>query len=272
MLATRLGVCGYGTVGSAIGSRAKEVGFEVSLHDPAVRGSVPLVQLASCDAIVIAVPTPARSDGQLDMTSVSGVVRELDTLSYQGLIIISSTLQPGTYRKLSERHPRMELAVVPEFLRAATRHRDVRSPSRVVIGATKQSTGAKVRMIYAQLAPHAPSVVTSPEIAELTKLACNAFLALKVVFANEVESACRMAAIDWRSVSRLMGMDPRIGASHLQVTPTRGFAGHCLPKDTQALVAWSNRLGADQQLIATAIRLNSRHRLRTADAASDGTR
>lgn len=230
-----LGFVGYGTVGSTIGARARAVGLAVRFHDPRVDGSVELPALVEwADVLFICLPTPVGSDGRLDVSLVEDAVAAIPSTD----IVVVSTVNPGTIASIAARHPRSRIAHVPEFLRSAHAAEDFESASRVVIGCADPVLADLLARLYTRFAPSARIVKTDPLTAEIAKLASNAFLAMKVVFANEVAAGCRNAGVSWEAVATILSLDPRIGDSHLSVMPEGGFDGHCLPKDTMALETW----------------------------------
>jgi UDPglucose 6-dehydrogenase len=95
-------------------------------------------------------------------------------------------------------------------------------------------------------------------IAELGKLALNAFLATKVTFANVLAQVCDgfpLADVD--GVTSLLAWDRRIGGAYL--TGATGFGGPCLPRDTAALAALAREVGADSALADAALASNAAH-------------
>jgi UDPglucose 6-dehydrogenase len=99
-----------------------------------------------------------------------------------------------------------------------------------------------------------PIVFTSPETAELSKYASNAFLAMKVTFINGIADLCESCGADINDVALAMGLDSRIGNKFLQAGP--GYGGSCFPKDTSALADFSHKKGVDLPLIKETIRSN----------------
>jgi UDP-glucose 6-dehydrogenase len=93
----------------------------------------------------------------------------------------------------------------------------------------------------------------------------NAFLATKVAFANQFYDLARAAGVDYEDVRRLFLLDERVGASHTEVHPERGFGGRCLPKDMKSIVAWA-RPRADATLLEDVLEYNDRLRERAAGA------
>jgi UDPglucose 6-dehydrogenase len=102
---------------------------------------------------------------------------------------------------------------------------------------------------------NAPSVVMTPESAEIAKYASNAFLATKLSFVNAVATLCEQTGGEIDDVTRAMGLDPRIGPQFLNPGP--GWGGSCFPKDTSALVRTAEAVGIDFRLLREVIETNN---------------
>ena len=134
-------------------------------------------------------------------------------------------------------------------------------PNRVVIGADNEQAAAIVKDIYRPLyLNETPFVVTSLETAELIKYACNAFLATKISFINEMANLCEQVGADIHHVARAMGLDKRISPRFLHPGP--GFGGSCFPKDLVVLANTGRRLGVPQKLAETVLEVNQGQRKR----------
>lgn len=219
--------------------------------------------------VFIAVGTPDLPDGAPDLTQVDSVVADLaECMDAYKVVVTKSTVPVGTARRIQrllrekQRRP-VEFDVVsnPEFLREGSAVEDFMRPSRVVIGAESEKAVAIVKEIYRPIARNeTPFVMTSLETAELIKYACNAFLATKVSFINEMADLCEKVGADVHHLARAMGLDERIGPRFLNPGP--GFGGSCFPKDLVALARTGRRLDAPQRLAETVIEINRRQRER----------
>lgn len=249
---TTIGVIGFGIVGSTVAARAAQVGFRVLHNDPASRRSTTVGTIVErADAIFVAVPTPLSRSGELD----TSIVRDVVGQTARGrLIVLNSTLYPGTFASLRSEHPAARLAYVPEFLRARSALADFTSPARVVIAGDDPEVRAEVAGLYKTLAPSRPIVFAPALVAEIAKLASNAFLATKVIFASEIMQSAGDA---WDEVTEILSMDARIGPSHLEVDGM-GFGGACLPKDTVALATWLRKNGSRAQVLRSVLMANTR--------------
>ena len=169
-------------------------------------------------------------------------------------IVIRSTLVPGTMARLEtlarEIDPNVELAYNPEFTREGSAVRDFITPDRTVVGLTRPvelSHAAEVlARTYAPL--NAPFVVTEAASAELIKIGANAFLALKVGYANEMARLAAATGADITKVLATIGLDHRIGRDFL--APGPGFGGSCLPSQARALPRVATDFGVDVPIIA----------------------
>lgn len=98
---------------------------------------------------------------------------------------------------------------------------------------------------------------TDAKTAEMSKYMDNAFLALKVVFCNEMYDMAEACDVNYDELREIWLADPRIGSSHTFVHENnRGFGGHCYPKDTQALLSHAKKLGVDLSVLEAAINKN----------------
>jgi UDPglucose 6-dehydrogenase len=257
-----IGIVGLGHVGRALAS-ALAPRFRVMHCDPALAGSLEAAQLArGCAVVFVCVPTPAGAAGAADISIVQDVVAQLAHASGANppLVVIKSTVPPGTTQALAQQHAALPLVVCPEFLRQHAAASDLAEATRIVVGlpapAPPTATMDRLRPVWQALSPRAEVVVTDAATAELAKYATNAFLALKVTFANQMADACTVLGIDYDAFAQVLALDPRIGASHLAVPghdAQRGFGGPCLPKDLRALLAV---LGPQLPLLDAVARLN----------------
>lgn len=197
--------------------------------------------LVGCDAVFVCVPTPSGSDGSADLSAVDAAVDRLVSVLRPGsVVVLKSTVPVGTTRRVAQRVQPAGLRAVsnPEFLRESHAVYDFRNPDRVVIGANDSAAADLIDRVYGGLAQ---TLRMSPESAELAKYASNAFLAVKISYANSLAQLCARVGADVADVTRCMGADARIGSHFLQPGP--GWGGSCLPKDTAAIVHASREAG-----------------------------
>jgi UDPglucose 6-dehydrogenase len=207
--------------------------------------------LRDIDVVFIAVNTPTKPDGSQDLSQVlsalSSLAKVLKGVDYDYKVVtVKSTVLPGTTRWLA-RYAREALGLPvpdrvgfvhsPEFLRTTRTLDDVLKPFRVVVGGIDGRSSNYVanlfRELYRRVGYEPPIYVVSPEEAELIKYASNTFLALKVAYANFIGLVCReIKDCDAWRVMEVVGLDPRIGKSHIM--PGMPYGGPCLVKDVLA--------------------------------------
>lgn len=263
-----VGIVGLGHVGQALAA-ALAPAFAVLHCDPARPGSQSAATLAhQCAVIFVCVPTPCTASGAADVSIVQDVVAQIAQAARAAptapLVVIKSTVPPGTTQALARRHAPLDIVVSPEFLRQHAAVQDLAQATRIVVGVPEPAPPTQVldalQPVWRALSPQAQVVLTDAAMAELAKYATNAFLALKVSFANQMADACGELGVDYAGFAQVLALDPRIGASHLAVPGPdgqRGFGGPCLPKDLAALLAL---LGPQLPLLQAVARLNSAQR------------
>lgn len=220
---------------------------------------------------LIAVGTPSRLDGSVDLDDVLGVSeqigRTIRKLTRFPTVALRSTVPPGTtanavipaLERASGKKAGRDFGVAfhPEFLREGTSVRDFFHPTRTVIGRRETVSS---RALQALLKPiRAPVILTSFETAEMVKYADNSFHALKVSFANEIGSLCQELGTDAQQVMRIFVQDRRLNISPLYFRPGFAFGGPCLPKDVRGLCALARKTGIETPLIKAILPSNSEH-------------
>jgi UDPglucose 6-dehydrogenase len=140
----------------------------------------------------------------------------------------------------------------PEFLREGSAIQDTLHPDRIVIGAPNQIVAMKILELYAPL--ERPMIITDVASAEMIKYASNAFLAMKISFANAVANICDEVEADITQVVKGMGLDHRIG--HAFLNAGLGYGGSCFPKDSSSLLHTARSVGYEFPLLAATIETN----------------
>jgi len=222
-----------------------------------------------CQVIFIAVPTPSKDDGDVDLSYVFNVVETIaNVIKDFKVIVTKSTVPVGTGEKiinmLLEKGVKRELYEIvsnPEFLREGSAVGDFMRPDRVVIGTESEKALEIMRDIYRPLyLIETPIVATDIKTAEMIKYASNAFLATKISFINEIADICENVGADVQVVAKAMGLDGRISQKFLHAGP--GFGGSCFPKDTLALTKIAERAGTRARIVEAVIEVNRLQRRR----------
>jgi UDPglucose 6-dehydrogenase len=215
------------------------------------------------DVVFICVGTPARASGEANLSAVEQSAREVARAAIGPLLVVEkSTVPAGTATRLQvtlrRERPDMPLDVAsnPEFLREGKAVEDTLSPDRILVGAQTDSAFKTMRDVYAPLLDKGCRLIeTDIATAELSKHACNAFLALKISYANALARMCELAGADILAVTEVMGTDPRIGKAFLGAG--LGYGGYCFPKDVQAFERLAAGLGYQFPLLTEISRINN---------------
>jgi UDPglucose 6-dehydrogenase len=216
--------------------------------------------------IFIAVPTPPLPDGDVDLSFVEKVAREIaDVLTDYRVIVDKSTVPVKTGEKVAEsikrynRHgAKFDVVSNPEFLREGCAVADLMHPDRIVIGAQSEQAIDLMKKVYEPFM--APILVTDISSAELIKHCANSFLALKISYINAVSGICEASGADVEKVADGIGMDHRIGRDFLNAGI--GYGGSCFPKDIAAFIAISDQLGTPFNLLREVQHINEGQKAR----------
>lgn len=251
---TTIGIIGVGTVGKALASYFQGKGTTPLLYDPPKQiGS--LEELDRADVVFICVPTPSTKEGVVDLSFVEEACRNIGG---QKVVVLKSTVLPGTTARLQEAYPHHQFLFNPEFLQESRPLEDMLHPSRQIVGYTEKSRGMAQQVL--EMLPSAPLArVIRAEEAEMVKYFGNTYLALKVIFANQFADLCERLGIDYEMVRECAGADPRIGQGHLNVRHSgyRGYGGKCFPKDMRAFIRFAREKGLELRLHEAAESLNA---------------
>lgn len=220
------------------------------------------------DVSLICVGTPSNDNGSLKLQYVENVCREIGAAlaSKQDyhVVVVRSTVLPGTVEEklipLLEEHSGRRAGVDfgvctnPEFLRESSAINDYLHPSIIVIGELDQASGNIVQKLYKSI--DAPVFRTTIRTAQMVKYACNAFHALKVVFANEMGNVCKANGIDGQEVMEIFCQDKQLNISPTYLKPGFAFGGSCLPKDLRALLYRAKEVDVDCSLLGAVLSSN----------------
>ncbi|HTV73574.1 MAG TPA: UDP-glucose/GDP-mannose dehydrogenase family protein [Candidatus Acidoferrales bacterium] len=221
----------------------------------------------SSEIVIIAVGTPSRDDGSADLSALDAAFNALSGVHFASwpTIVVRSTVPPGTCDRFAPFVEQWgELVFAPEFLREGSAVRDFLNPSRIVVGARMSSIALPYVRLFEAL--RKPVVFTSLCNAELVKCCSNAFLAMKITYANEVANLCDALGANADDVLRGMGYDPRIGADFLR--PGIGFGGPCFEKDVKSIRHVAVQMQTSHELFSATLRVNEQQPLRVVDSLS----
>lgn len=248
--------------------------------------------VAASEVIFIAVGTPPLPNGEANLSyleaAAKSIGRAIDSSRYR-VIINKSTVPVGSGNLVEalvregvrEAHPELDreikfdVASNPEFLREGRALTDSLFPDRIVLGASSPQAFELLTRMYEPLVaqefdappfltrpPHVtriPIIKTTLQSAEMIKYASNAFLALKIGFANEMSGICERVGADVTEVMRGIGLDSRIGPQFLNAG--LGWGGSCFGKDTQSLLHTAIEYGLQARLLESSLAVNYAQRM-----------
>ena len=250
-----IGIVGQGFVGSAIREGLKD-SFTIETYDKFSQEKSTcssLVELCEKTFIIfLCLPTPMRKDGSCDLSILKSVIEEIDSIaSGDHILVIKSTVPPGTTSKLNEAYNNIKLVFSPEFLTEANSFEDFKNQNRVIVGGPRPASTI-VKNLFRVAFPKIDIIKTGSNTAEMVKYFANCFLATKVSFANEIRQICEQVDIDYDKVVEYSLYDKRIGKTHLSSPGPDGklgFGGSCFPKDINALIYFATNVGVDPAVL-----------------------
>lgn len=230
--------------------KANRVSFSASIKEGVEKSLV----------IFICVGTPPRPNGEADLSFVEKVARDIaHNMSSYRLIVEKSTVPVETGKwvehtiKLNVRKKiKFDVASNPEFLREGSAIHDFLYPDRIVIGVQSKRAEQILSELYKGIKREI--VVTDIKSAELIKHASNSFLATKISFINSVANICERTGADIVKVAHGIGLDSRIGRHFLD--SGIGYGGSCFPKDVDAFIHISGKLGYDFGILKAVRKVN----------------
>jgi UDPglucose 6-dehydrogenase len=230
----KIGFIGQGWIGRNYADDFENRGYSVVRYSLDAAHLANRGDIALCDIVFIAVPTPT-SPGGFNVNSVRDV---LPLVGKGKIAVVKSTLEPGTTEALQHEFPDVFLMHSPEFLVEKTAAHNAAHPDRNIIGIPKQTTDflEKAKLVLSVL-PKAPfETIMKSGDAEFVKYAGNCFLFTKVIYMNILYDLIQKMNGDWESIRNAFVHDPRIGESHTQPVNDggRGAGGHCFIKDFEA--------------------------------------
>ena len=259
----RVLVIGHGFVGSALETSFHEE-VEKKIVDPKYNTKVQDFASFNPHLVFICVPTPSKSDGSIDTSILEKVTKECIDLYPKSIITIKSTCLPNILKDLQNLSKRV--IHNPEFLTEKNAVDDFISSSFQIFGGNKENCVYVSDFLknYTKC-KFVESHYVSIEVASLIKYTINSFLAIKVVFFNQIKEIFETLELEneYENFTNGVRLDERIGSSHMKVPGPDGrvgFGGACFPKDTKAFVHFFNENKAHFSILEDAIKVNDKIR------------
>ena len=264
----RVGVVGVGVVGSAAYAHFKNIGtVEVVGYDKyrdGLNSDTQFDMLLTCDLLMLCLPTLYSHElEQYDKSAIHEVCGKLNEKRYEGVVVVKSTVEPGTTETLTRLYEHLHLFHNPEFLTARTHVQDFAEQPHVVVGSPTRHNSRKFKVLDDFLHTCWPnskySYGTSSET-ESMKIMCNSFYAMKVSIFNEFYFICQKDGTDYNKVVNMMLGNGWINEMHTRVPGPDGqlgYAGVCLPKDGAALYNHARRIGVPHRMLKASMLENN---------------
>ena len=259
-----IGIIGQGFVGNAVYQKLKKY-YKVFTYDIQVKLCNSDIDeiLKRCKIIFVCLPTPMNKDGSCNLdildNTLDKINKESKTIDNR-IVVIKSTIIPGSTDNFQLKYPYIDLVFNPEFLTEANAVDDFENQTRLLLGGPLRAT-TKVKQIFSSVFRKTPRIVkTDAKTAELVKYVTNAFLSTKVSFANEIYQLCEGLELDYDKIIEYATLDPRLGDSHWGVPGPDGdfgFGGHCFPKDLSALIEITKNLNIANNVLKAAQTTNN---------------
>tara|TARA_B100000315_G_scaffold221776_1_gene225394 strand:- start:207 stop:1085 length:879 start_codon:yes stop_codon:yes gene_type:complete len=264
-----IGVIGKGFVGSAV-----QFGFspntgcdaEVRVYDKDPSKSINTLEdtVNESDFIFLSVPTPSNKDGSINIDIVDSALNDISeivdenkqvfelSLRAKSVVLLRSTVTPGTTAKLQKKYKNLNIVFNPEFLTERSAKFDFINQSRFILGGDDYCVDKVEELFKWRFGETTPIIKTNYETAELIKYMGNCYFATKVSFLNEMRQIADRCGVDWDKAIEGFVRDGRIGHSHLAVPGPDGrfgFGGSCFPKDIQAIINFAEELGVEPDVL-----------------------
>ncbi len=253
----KIAIMGVGMVGGALLRYfIQHQQIQPVLYDP-LKNLAELDALNQAEIVFLCVPTPYDDEkGGFDLSYID---QALGVLIDNKIVVIKSTVLPGTTEEYQIKFPQHKFLFNPEFLTEATADYDMIYPTRQIVGFTNISKDIAEEVL--DILPFAPFKKVVPvKEAEMVKYFGNTLYALKVSFANQIYDLCQKLGIDYETVKDCAKAEPMVGKTHLEIVHKgyRGYGGKCLPKDTRALIQLGERTGVEMTVLKTAEEYNNK--------------
>ena len=264
----KIGIVGRGFVGSAVQfGFSPNVGCDAEVRvyhiDPNKSTHSLEETVNKSDFIFLSVPTPSNEDGSINVDIVDSALNDISKMAddynwvNDYVVLLRSTVIPGTTRKFQSKYSNLNLLFNPEYLTERSANFDFINQSRFIIGsgevAVSKMCSENLSDLFRERFGESVSILeTNYETAEMIKYMNNCFFSTKISFMNEMYQIAKKSNVDWEQAVSGFVTDGRIGHSHLNVPGHDGkfgFGGSCFPKDIRAMIKYAEEIGVDANVL-----------------------
>jgi UDPglucose 6-dehydrogenase len=234
----------------------------VSVSHERLSATTDLAAAADAEVAILLVPTPSDERGAFSneyvLAAVDEVGRGLAARDDYHVVVVASTVMPGSCdaeiraalesaagRRVGET---LGLCYSPEFIALGNVIRDMLEPDMVLIGESDARAGDVLERLYGGVVENDPPFRRMSLVnAELTKIAVNTYVTMKISYANTLADMCeRLPGADVEQVTDALGLDTRIGGKYLR--GALSYGGPCFPRDNKAFGVLARDIGAEPLL------------------------
>lgn len=221
------------------------------------------------DVAIILVNTPSDEQGAFSNKYIYDVIEDL-SLKLKGstkkdfLFILSSTVMPGSYKKIVSRIEELSgkklnedfgFVYVPDLVALGSVIKDFENPDLLIMGESHAKYGNIAQSIYSKIIKNdAPIKKMSLIEGEITKVSLNAYITMKISFANFIGNISEKYNCNPNNITSALGFDRRISPHFIK--SGLSFGGTCFPRDTWAFIKMSDELGLDAKHIKATQEIN----------------
>ena len=247
----KIGFIGQGFVGKSIADDYEDRGYDIVRYSLEAEFVGNKSQLADCELVFVAVPTPITADG----FDASIVEEAVGLVAPETIVVIKSTVVPGTTAKIQNKYPDRFVLFSPEFLLEVSAAEDARNPVMNIVGYVADQTGTQeaAAKTIGTLPFSEYSRVVTAESAELFKYAHNVHGYFRIILTNLLYDLGNEVGAQWPDVEDMMDANPMMSAFYNSPVHKsgRGAGGNCFIKDMAAFrELYKNILAEDQKGIA----------------------
>ena len=217
--------------------------------------------VADSEVVLICVPTPLSSDHKPDLeVLISAITNVGKNLTAGSLVIVESTIEPGTCRNillpilLNEsglKFGEFEIAYSPERIDPTNKKWGISNTPKLVAGFT-DNAAKRAEKFYEKFIDSI-TICSSLEIAETAKLLENSFRLVNISFINEIAIFCQKIGIDITEVISAAATKPY---GFMPFYPGVGVGAHCIPVDPIYLANAAKAVGVSSRFIELADQIN----------------
>lgn len=255
-----IGICGIGIVGSAILNCLQKKNLSIKQYDKYKNNGIGKIKdLLETNIIFMCLPTLySESKKQYDKNSICEICEYLNKNNYKGIVIIKSTIEPGTCRILQKKY-NLNIIHNPEFLSSKTAEKDFENQKHIVIGSSilNDKNTEIVKNFYIKYWKNITISTSIYEESELMKIGINCFYATKIQFFNEIYLLTQTYKdANYKNIVNMMIKNNWISPHHTNVPGTDGklsYGGMCFPKDTNALYQLMLKKGVPSKVLGSVI-------------------